>query len=119
MSVPAGSTSCSYSAPPWPLVQPSRSWYHRLLASTSRTAISGWGFTALLPSSRISHRVRLVLDDVRGEQVVVVDRDRGEALWLRAPQVELLPTNIPLIARRFGIGRAVVTLRASRNGNGE
>jgi len=36
-------TNCSYWVPPWPLRHPSRRWYQRLLASTSRTQIKGWG----------------------------------------------------------------------------
>ena len=43
MTSSSPSTSRSYSVPPCPLWQPRSRWYQRLLASTSRTAISGWG----------------------------------------------------------------------------
>jgi len=57
--------------------------------------------------------------NVRAEEIIIVDDDRGEALRLRALQVELLPADIPLIARRARVGRAVVTLGAPRNGDGK
>src|SRR5262249_10487965 len=42
----ASRTRRSYSSPPWPLSQPSRLWYQRLLRSTSLTEIRGWGHIA-------------------------------------------------------------------------
>src|SRR5262245_11346899 len=43
MSVPSFVTKRSYSVPPGLLRQPRRRWYQRLLASTSVTAMRGWG----------------------------------------------------------------------------
>src|SRR6185369_8083833 len=57
--------------------------------------------------------------DVGGEQIVVVDGDGGEARGLAAAQVEPLSADVPLVARRLGIGRALAALSPSRNGDGE